>query len=111
MEKIPALDYIRIVGIDGSLEEEPSVSDITFNIEHSEDSDFNSSNRGIITLRFSELIDTSDMNRTEIEQIAKTLIHQILVREKDEDGRVVIAHFLGMPLDEWLLNNTPFLKQ
>ncbi len=109
--KIPALDYIRIVGIEGSQSESLSISDITFNIEHSEDSGFQSPNRGIITLRFSEFMDISGMNRGDIEHIAETLLHQILIREKDEHGSVSILHFLGLPLDEWLVNNTPLLKQ
>ncbi len=109
--QIPALDYIRIVGIDGTQVESPSESDITFNIEHSEDSDFQSPNRGIMTLRFSEFIDTSGMSRGDIEQIAQTLLREILIREKDEHGKVNIIHCLGLPLEEWLVNNTPLLKQ
>lgn len=105
------LDYIRIVGIEDGQTESSSLSDITFNIEHSEDSYFKNPNRGIITLRFSELIDIRGMNRIDIEHIAQTLLHEILIREKDERGRVNILHFLGLPLDEWLVNNTPLLKQ
>ena len=64
-----------------------------------------------MTLRFSEYIDTSGMSRGDIERIAGTLVRQILIREKDEQGKVTIIHFLGLPLDEWLLNNTPLLRQ
>ena len=111
MNDIQALDYIRIVGIEDSPVEHASLSEITFNIEHSEDSEFTTPKRGIITLRLSEYIDTSGMGRADIELIASALLHQILIREKDQEGILNIAHFLGLPLGEWLLINSPLLKQ
>jgi len=87
------------------------VSDVTFNIEHSEDSEFSSPKRGIITLRFSEFIDIDGMNRGDIERIAEKLVRQILIREKDKDGAVCIMHFFGLPLEQWLVKNTPLLNQ
>lgn len=111
MNKIPALDYIRIVGIDDAQVERASGSDVTFNIEHSEDSEFRKPKRGIITLRLSELIDTAGMSRGDVERIAGSLIHEILIREKDEEGAVHMTHFLGLPLGEWLLMNSPMLRQ
>ena len=111
MNQLRALDYIRIVGIEDSPLESASDSDVTFNIEHSEDSEFTNPKRGIITLRLSEFIDTESMGRGDIELIAGALIHEILIREKDEDGLLNFAHFLGLPLGEWLLINSPILKQ
>ncbi|MCG8651497.1 MAG: hypothetical protein MI861_16770 [Pirellulales bacterium] len=111
MNEIPALDYIRIVGIEEARAEKASLSDVTFNIEHSEDSEFSTPKRGIITLRLSELLDTSGMSRGDIERIAGTLVHEILIREKDDEGEVCIVHFLGLPLGEWLIMNSPLLRQ
>ena len=108
---MPALDYIRIVGISEAPADSSRISDVTFDIEHSGDSDFSSPKRGIITLRFSELVDTRGMNRGDIERIADRLVRQTLIREKDEDGTVSILHFLGLPLAEWLVKNTPLLNQ
>lgn len=111
MNQVRALDYIRIVGIEDSPVESTAVSDVTFNIEHSEDSEFTNPKRGIITLRLSEFIDTGSMNRSDIELIAGALIHEILIREKDKEGLLNIAHFLGLPLGEWLLHNSSLLRQ
>lgn len=111
MNETQALDYIRIVGIEDSPVENPTLTDVTFNIEHSEDSEFTTPKRGIITLRFSDYIDTQGMGRSDIELIANTLIHEIIIREKDQEGVLNIAHFLGLPLGEWLLMNSPLLKQ
>lgn len=111
VNKIPALDYIRIVGIEQGPSEHSSMSDVTFNIEHSEDSHFSTPKRGIITLRFSDLIDTNGMSRSDIELIAGALIHEILIREKDDERSVLITHFLGLPLGEWLIENSPILRQ
>jgi hypothetical protein len=86
-------------------------SDVTFSIEHSGDEDFNKSKAGIITLRLSEIIDTRGFHNNDIELIASQLIEQILVRERDEERTVNILHSDGLPLDQWLLNNTPLLKQ
>lgn len=111
MNDTQALDYIRIVGIEDSPLESPKLTDVTFNIEHSEDSEFTTPKRGIITLRLSEYIDTQGMGRSDIELIANALIHEILIREKDEEGELNISHFLGLPLGDWLQVNSPMLKQ
>jgi len=107
---LPTIDYIRITGI-WEFTSGPDISDVTFNIEHSGDEDFHTSKTGIITLRLSEIIDTRGFQNNDIELIASKLIEQVLIRERDEEGIVNILHFHGLPLDEWLLNNTPLLKQ
>ena len=107
---MPTIDYIRITGIleftSGS-----ENSDVTFNIEHSGDQDFSTSKTGIITLRLSEIIDTRGFHNNDIELIASQLIEQVLIRERDDERTLNILHFEGLPLDQWLLNNTPLLKQ
>lgn len=108
---MPALDYIRIVGISDITSSGDGPSDVTFNIEYSEDADFSVPKMGIITIRLTELIDTSGLGMESIEKIALRLIRQILVRERDEDGSIIILHILGLPLDEWLRMNVPFLRQ
>jgi len=107
---LPTIDYIRITGI---LEFTSSSenSDVTFNIEHSGDEDFNVSKTGIITLRLSEIIDTRGFHNNDIELIASQLIEQVLIRERDQECTLKILHIEGLPLDEWLLRNTPLLKQ
>ncbi len=107
---MPTIDYIRITGI---LEFTSSSenSDVTFNIEHSGDEDFNISKTGIITLRLSEIIDTRGFHNNDIELIASQLIEQVLIRERDQERTLKILHIEGLPLDEWLLRNTPLLKQ
>jgi len=107
---LSTIDYIRITGI---LEFAigPETTDVTFNIEHSGDQDFSASKTGIITLRISEIIDTRGFHNNDIELIASQLIEQVLIRERDEEGTVNILHCHGLPLDEWLLINTPILKQ
>ncbi|MCZ6554731.1 MAG: hypothetical protein O7C70_06610 [Candidatus Dadabacteria bacterium] len=107
---MPTIDYIRITSI-LEFTSGPEFSDVTFNIEHSEDQDFNASKTGIITLRLSEIIDTRGFQNNDIEIIASQLIEQVLIRERDEEGTVNILHCRGLPLDEWLLNNTPILRQ
>lgn len=104
------IDYIRITGI-LELKTDTERSDVTFNIEHSSDEDFCKSKTGIITLRLSEIIDTDGFHNNDIEQIASQLIEQVLIRERDEERTLNILHFEGLPLDEWLLNNTPILRQ
>ncbi len=107
---MPTIDYIRITGIleftSGS-----ENSDVTFNIEHSGDEDFNASKTGIITLRLSEIIDTRGFHNNDIELIASQLIEQVLIRERDQERTLKILHIEGLPLDKWLLSNTPLLKQ
>ncbi len=107
---MPTIDYIRITGI-LEFTSTSGNSDVTFNIEHSGDEDFNTSKTGIITLRLSEIIDTRGFHNNDIELIACQLIEQVLIRERDEDGAVNILHNQGLPLDNWLLSNTPLLKQ
>ncbi len=108
---MPTLDYIRIVGISDISSDSSGRSDVTFNIEYSGDEDFSVPKMGIITLRFTEIIDTNGLNARDIEKIASRLVRQILRRERDEDGSINILHFLGLPLDEWLIKNTPMLNQ
>lgn len=107
---MPRIDYIRITGI-LELTSDSEKSDVTFNIEHSGDEDFNTSKTGIITLRLSEIIDTRGFHNNDIELIASQLIEQVLIRERDKKGTINILHYQGLPLDDWLLNNTPLLKQ
>ena len=108
---MPTLDYIRIVGISDISSDSLRPSDITFNIEYSGDSDFNSPKLGVITLRMNELLDTSGLGTGDMEKIASRLIRQVLVRQRDKDGTIIILHILGLPLGEWLRKNIPFLRQ
>ncbi len=85
--------------------------DITFNIEYSGDSDFSFPKMGVITLRMSEILDTTGFGPGEMEKIASRMIRQVLTRERDDEGRIVILHILGLPLGEWLRSNTPLLRQ
>lgn len=107
---MPKVDYIRITGI-LELSLGPEDTDVTFNIEHSGDQDFNKSKIGIITLRLSEVIDISAIPMGDIELIASQLIDQVLIRERDEERTLSILHNEGLPLEEWLQINTPILKQ
>lgn len=107
---MPALDYIRIVGISDIKSVGNGPSDVTFNIEYSGDADFSIPKMGIITIRLTEFIDTSEFGTEEIEKIASRLIRQVLIRERDKDGSIIILHVLGLPLDEWLRMNVPFLR-
>jgi len=43
---VPTLDYIRIIGIEDITYDDPEKTDITYKIEHSEEADFEESNRG-----------------------------------------------------------------
>lgn len=86
-------------------------TDVTYSIEHSVNQDFDTSKTGIITLRLSEIIDTSGFHMSDIELIASQLIEQVLIRERDEERTLNIIHREGLPLEEWLLTNTPILKQ
>lgn len=106
-----ALDYIRITGISGISSDHRGASDVTFSIEYSGDEDFSAPKTGIITLRLTDIIDTDGLGRGDIEKIASRLVKQILIRERDEDGSINILHFLGLPLGEWLIKNTPLLNQ
>jgi hypothetical protein len=108
---MPILDYIRIVGISDISSGGNEPSDVTFNIEYSGDADFSVPKMGIITIRLTELIDTRGLGIEEIKKIASRLIRQVLVRERDKDGSINILHLLGLPLDEWLRMNVPFLRQ
>ena len=85
--------------------------DVTYNIEYSRDQDFDQTKMGVITLRFSELLDTDGFQASEIETIASQLVKQTLVRERDEERTVSILHSDGLELKKWLLINTPILKQ
>ena len=105
------LDYIRIVGITDIPADSSGNSDVTFNIVYSGDAEFSVPKMGIITLRFTEIIDTSGLNPEDLEKIASRLIRQILIRERSEDGSINILHFLGLPLREWLIKNSPILNQ
>lgn len=107
---MPTIDYIRITGILEFTSSQEN-SDVTFNIEHSGDEDFNKSKTGIITLRLSEIIDLRGFHNNDIELIASQLVEQVLIRERDDEGAVNIFHNQGLPLESWLLSNTPFLKQ
>ncbi|MCI0482302.1 MAG: hypothetical protein L0213_12030, partial [Candidatus Dadabacteria bacterium] len=80
-------------------------------IEYSGDSDFSSPKLGGITLRMNELLDTSGLGAGDMEKIASRLIRQVLTRERDRDGTIIILHILGLPLGEWLSKNVPFLRQ
>ena len=108
---MPTLDYIRIVGISEISCESQENSDVTFNIEYSGDADFTTPKMGIITLRLREIIDTEGLSQDDIRKIASGLIRQILIRERDEDGSINILHFLGLPLDQWLIKNTLIFNQ
>lgn len=108
---MPTLDYIRITGLSGISSGDSGQSDVTFNIEYSGDADFSVPKMGIITLRLAELIDTEGLTPQDIEKIASRLVRQVLIRERDEDGSINILHVLGLPLDEWLIKNTPILNQ
>lgn len=108
---MPTLDYIRIVGITDMTPDSFAPYDITFNIEYSGDSDFSLPKMGVITLRMNDLLDTSGLGAGDMEKIASRLIRQVLTRERNEDGTIVILHILGLPLGEWLRENVPFLKQ
>jgi hypothetical protein len=66
---------------------------------------------GVITLRLDELLGTADLSREDMEKIGARLVRQVLLRERTGDGTIVILHMLGMPLGEWLMKNTPFLRQ
>ena len=85
-------------------------ADVTYNIEHSADQDFNKLKKGIITLRLSEIIDTSGFQNKDLESIASQLIEQTLIRERDEERTLNIIHLDGLPLEEWLLVNAPVLR-
>lgn len=108
---MPTLDYIRIVGITDITPDSSAPYDITFNIEYSGDSDFSLPKMGVITLRMNELLDTPGLGAGDIEKIASSLIRQVLSRERNEDGTIMILHILGLPLGEWLRENVPLLKQ
>jgi hypothetical protein len=103
-------DYIRITGI-LELSSSSENTDVTFNIEHSSDQDFNKSKVGVFTLRLSDIMDTKGFHNNDIELIASQLTEQILVRERDEERTLNIFHLEGLPLDQWLISNTPILKQ
>lgn len=107
---VPTLDYIRIVGI-SEINSGSGHSDITFNIEYSGDADFSSPKMGVITLRLDELLGTTELGKGDMEKIGARLVRQVLLRERTGDGTIVILHMLGMPLGEWLMKNTPFLRQ
>ena len=108
---MPALDYIRIVGISDITSGGSGPTDITFNIEYSGDAEFSVPKMGIITIRLTELVDTAGLGSEDIEKIASRLIRQVLIRERAEDGSINILHVLGLPLDDWLRMNVPFLRQ
>ena len=108
---MPTLDYIRIVGISDITSGGHAPCDVTFNIEYSGDAEFSVPMMGTITIRLTELVDTTGLGYGEIEKIASRLVRQVLVREKDKDGSIIILHILGLPLDEWLRMNIPLLKQ
>lgn len=111
MSTLDYIDYIKITGISGISPDGSGQSDVTFNIEYSGDADFSVPKMGIITLRLTEIIDTDGLKPGDIEKIASRLVRQILIRERDEDGSINILHFLGLPLGEWLIKNTPILNQ
>ncbi len=104
------IDYIRITGI-LDLNYGSENTDVTYNIEHSADEEFSKSKNGIITLRLSELLDISGFHDNDIEHIASQLLEQILIRERDEERTLSILHNEGIPLEDWLVMNTPMLKQ
>lgn len=103
-------DYIKITGI-LELSSSSENTDITYNIEYSSEEEFDKSKTGVITLRLSDIMDTKGFHNNEIELIASQLVEQILVRERDEERTLNIFHFEGMPLDQWLISNTPILRQ
>lgn len=108
---VPTLDYIRIVGISDIASDSSGSSDITFNIEYSGDSDFSSPKTGVITLRMDDILGGAGLGTGEMEKIASSLIRQVLIREREKDGSIIILHILGLPLSEWLRMNLPFLRQ
>ena len=103
-------DYIRITGI-LDLSSSSENTDVTFNIEYSCDEDFDKSKMGVITLRLSDIMDTKGFHNKDIELIASQLVEQTLVRERDDERTLNIFHFEGLPLDQWLISNTPILRQ
>ena len=104
------VDYIRITGI-LELNSGSDNTDVTFNIEHSADEEFSKSKTGIITLRLSELMDIEGFQNNDIEIIASQLIEQVFIRQRDQERTINILHQEGLPLREWLIDNTPLLKQ
>jgi len=100
---LQTLDYIRIVGVSEIDRTSSGVFDVTFNIVHSEGSDFRSPRRGVFIIRLSEFIDIDRINS--IESIASRLVGQVLMRGKDEDGSITVFHLLGMTLGDWLIKN------
>ena len=104
------VDYIRITGI-LELNSGSDNTDVTFNIEHSADEEFSKSKTGIITLRLSELMDIEGFQNNDIEIIASQLIEQVFIRQRGEERTINILHIEGLPLREWLIDNTPILKQ
>ena len=105
------LDFIRIVGISDITSDGPGPWDITFNIEYSGDSDFSSPRMGVITLRMNEILDTPGLGAGDMEKIASRLLRQVLTRERNKDGTIIILHLLGLPLGKWLKMNVPLLRQ
>lgn len=108
-------DYIRITEIlelsSSSENTDGTFNDVTFNIEYSCDEDFDKSKVGVFTLRLSDIMDTKGFQNNDIELIASQLTEQTLVRERDEERTLNIFHLEGLPLDQWLISNTPILKQ
>lgn len=104
------VDYIRITGI-LELKSGSENIDVTYDIEHSGDEEFSRAKNGIITLRLSDLIDISGFQNNDIELIASQLIGQLLIRERNQERTINILHFEGLPLQQWLVVNTPLLKQ
>lgn len=107
---MPKTDYIKITSI-LELSSSSENTDITYNIEYSSEEEFDKSKTGVITLRLSDIMDTKGFHNNEIELIASQLIEQTLVRERDKERTLNIFHFEGMPLDQWLISNTPILRQ
>lgn len=101
---------MRITGI-LELKSDSENTDVTYNIEYSSDEDFDKSKPGVFTLRLSEIMDTKGFLYNDIELIASQLKEEILVRERDEERTLNIFHSEGLPLDSWLICNSPILKQ
>lgn len=108
---MPALDYIRIVGVADVSGSPGGELHVTYNIEYSGDAEFSAPKMGIITLGVSDLVDPEGLDPAQVRGIAGRLVRQILVRERNDDGSIGIYHMLGLPLQEWIMKNTPVLNQ
>jgi hypothetical protein len=103
------LDYIRIVGISDVCALPPNSFQVTYTIEHSQDSNFHNPKRGVFTINLSDLIDIGSLDGGDVENLAACLNGHVLMRGKEEDGTISILHLLGLPLGDWLMKKRSLL--